>query len=71
MTALDRLVPGPHLIEIDRIDLAAPAARVWERVRHGELAQSLPIRALFAMRSVASGGVKQRAEASRRRPLAA
>jgi hypothetical protein len=43
------------LTEIDRIDLAAPAARVWERVRHGALAQSLPIRALFAMRSVASG----------------
>jgi hypothetical protein len=55
MTALDRLIPGPHLLEIDRIDLAVPAARVWERVRHGELAQSLPIRALFAMRSVASG----------------
>jgi hypothetical protein len=55
MTALDRLVPGPHLLEIDRIDLAAPAARVWERVRHGQLAQSLPIRALFAIRSIASG----------------
>jgi hypothetical protein len=55
MPALDRLVPGPHLLEIDRIDLAAPAARVWERVRHGELAQSLPMRALFAIRGLASG----------------
>jgi hypothetical protein len=55
MTALDRLVPGPHLLEIDRIDVAVPAACVWERVRHGELAHSLPIRALFAMRGLASG----------------
>ncbi|HEV8240143.1 MAG TPA: hypothetical protein VGS57_12310 [Thermoanaerobaculia bacterium] len=50
-TALDRLIPAPRLVEIDRIDLDAPPAQVWERVRHGELAPSPWIRALFAIRT--------------------
>ena len=53
MTALDRLIPTPRLLEIDRIDLAAPAAKVWEQVRHGALAQSRVARALFALRTFA------------------
>jgi hypothetical protein len=55
MAALDRLIPGPHLLEIDRIDLAAPPAKVWALLRHGELAQSRFTRALFALRTLASG----------------
>ena len=54
MTALQRLIPRPQLSEVDRIDVAAPAAEVWEHVRHGELAHSLPIRALFKLRTVAN-----------------
>lgn len=55
MTALDRLVPGAHLLEIDGIDVAAPASRVWERLRHGEFAPPLATRALFALRALTSG----------------
>ena len=54
MSALDRLVPNPRLLEIDRVDLAVPASTVWDLVRHGALAQSRVIRALFALRTLAS-----------------
>jgi hypothetical protein len=54
MTALQRLIPLPHLAEIDRINVDAAAPQVWERVRQGELARSLPIRALFRLRELAS-----------------
>lgn len=54
MTALQRLIPRPQLSEIDRIDVAAPAEDVWEHLRQGELAHSLPIRALFRLRTVTS-----------------
>ena len=54
MTALQRLIPDPHLTETDYIDVTAPAVDVWQRVRHGELAHSFPIRALFRLRTVAS-----------------
>ena len=51
-TALDELIPLPRLLEIDHIDLAAPPGRVWELVRHGDLARSPLIRALFAVRTL-------------------
>ena len=54
MSALDRLIPNPRLLEIDRVDLAVPASTVWELVRHGALAQSRVIRALFALRTLVS-----------------
>lgn len=54
-SALDRLIPAPRLVEIDRLDLAAPPAAVWERVRHGDLAPSRLIRALFAIRTWGKG----------------
>ena len=50
MTALDRLVPRPRLVEISRIDLDGSPEAVWTRVRHGRLADSRLIRALFAIR---------------------
>ncbi len=52
MTALDRLVSTPRMIEIDHVDLAAPPARVWELVRHGDIARSPFTRALFAIRTL-------------------
>jgi hypothetical protein len=54
MTALDRLMPKPRLVEIDRVELAAPADRVWERIRHHDLPQSSIVRALFALRTLVS-----------------
>jgi hypothetical protein len=52
MTALDRLIPNPRLVDIDRVDLAAPAEAVWQRIRHANLAQSPATRALFALRTL-------------------
>jgi hypothetical protein len=52
MGALDDLIPHPHLLEVHRATIAAPPDLVWQRVRHGALAQSRPIRALFALRSL-------------------
>lgn len=49
-TALARLIPSADLVEVHAIDVAAPPERAWERVRHGDLAASAPIRALFALR---------------------
>jgi hypothetical protein len=51
MGALDHLIPDPHLIEIDRRHIPAPAEAVWQTARHSALAPSFPIRALFALRS--------------------
>jgi hypothetical protein len=54
MEALDRLIPRPRLLERDFVSLAASPGRVWEVVRHGDLARSLLVRALFAVRTVPS-----------------
>ncbi len=52
MTALDLLMPAPRLVELDGVDLALPAAKVWELARHTDLAAYSPlIRALFAIRT--------------------
>jgi hypothetical protein len=52
MNALDQLIPLPRLLEVDHIDLAAPPDRVWELVRHGNLARSPLVRALFGLRTL-------------------
>lgn len=49
---LDRLIPTPRLLEVDRVDLAAPPERVWELARHGDLARSPLVRAFFALRAI-------------------
>jgi len=49
---LDNLIPAPGLLEEDHVDLAAAPAEVWQRVRHGELATSPVVRALFALRTL-------------------
>jgi hypothetical protein len=54
MTALHRLIPNPELLEIDRVDIAAPAAHVWHLVREGNLASSTATRVLFRLRVLAS-----------------
>lgn len=52
MNLLDRLIPTPRLLELDEQDIAAPVLDVWNAVRHGELARSGAIRALFALRTL-------------------
>ena len=54
MTALDRVIPAPALIEIDEIDLAVPPERAWEILRHLDLGSSPLVHALFALRSLPS-----------------
>ena len=49
---LDQLIPMPRLLEIDGIDLAAPPARVWQLLRHENLASSPLVQALFALREL-------------------
>ncbi len=49
---LDTVIPMPRLLEVDRVDIAAPATLVWERIRHADLPQSSLVRALFAIRTV-------------------
>ncbi len=49
---LDRLIPTPRLVEMDSAELAAPPERVWELLRHGNLARSPLVRSLFALRAL-------------------
>ena len=52
MTVLDRLIPAAQLMEINAADVPAPPSIVWDRIRHGELAQAPLVRALFALRNL-------------------
>ena len=52
MSALDRLIPAPALLEIDRVELAVDASRAWNAVRDLDLAQSPLVRTLFAIRTI-------------------
>ncbi|MCA9621533.1 MAG: hypothetical protein KC731_21070, partial [Myxococcales bacterium] len=54
MTALDRILPTPRLIELDDVELAAPPAVVWEVVRHVDLADAKLLRLLFFLRTLPS-----------------
>lgn len=49
---LDLVIPTPRLLEIDHADVAVHPERVWLLLRHGELASSALIRALFAVRTL-------------------
>ena len=49
---LDQLIATPRLLEVDRADLAASPERVWQLLRHGELASSPLLRALFEIRTL-------------------
>jgi hypothetical protein len=52
MSALDRLLPTPRLLEVDHVDLAASPETIWQLVRHGDIGHSAIARALFALREV-------------------
>ena len=52
MTALDRLIPAPRLVEVDHVDLAVSPARAWDEVRHANLGDSPLVRALFTVRTL-------------------
>ena len=54
MTALERLIPDPGLVEIDVIDVEAEPRAAWAHVCHGNLGGSALIRALFALRTLPS-----------------
>jgi hypothetical protein len=49
---LDQVLPTPRLLELDGVDLSAPPARVWQLLRHEDLATSPLIQALFALREL-------------------
>ena len=49
---LDKLLPLARLVEVDRVELGAPPARVWQLIRHENLARSPLVRALFAIRAI-------------------
>ncbi|MGZ3451167.1 MAG: hypothetical protein ACXVEF_16295 [Polyangiales bacterium] len=52
MTALDRVLPTPRLVEVQHVELAIPPEQAWEIVRHEDLARrSALVRALFAIRT--------------------
>lgn len=52
MHNLDLLIPAPRLLERDEATVAAAPELVWERLRHGDLGQAGPIRALFWLRTL-------------------
>lgn len=52
MNLLERVSPTPRLVEIDAVDLAVSPERAWELLRHGDLARSALVRALFAIRTL-------------------
>ena len=54
MLGLEQLIPTPRMLEIDAVDLDAPPEVVWAHVRHGDLADSWLVRALFAVRTLPS-----------------
>jgi hypothetical protein len=55
MTALDRVLPTPGLIEVDHVVLALSPETTWAMLRHGDLARgSTLVRALFALRTLPS-----------------
>ena len=52
MTGLERLIPHPALVEIDRVEVAADVHRTWKAVRDLDLAESKLVRTLFGIRTL-------------------
>jgi hypothetical protein len=52
MSVLDRLVPQPALVEIDRAELGVNAAQAWAAIRALDLAHSAVVRILFGIRTL-------------------
>jgi hypothetical protein len=54
MTALDRVLSTPRLVEVDHVDVAVPPAEAWDAARHIDFGRRSPlVRALFAIRTLA------------------
>ena len=49
---LELLIPTPRLLEVDHVDLAVSPERLWQVLRHGDLARSPLIHALFELRAL-------------------
>jgi hypothetical protein len=62
MHPLDDLIPEPRRVELDHLDVAASPDSAWNVVRHGDLARSPVVRALFGIRTLSTrlrgGGVE-------------
>jgi hypothetical protein len=54
MSALDRLIPEPRMMDVDGVDVAAGPDQAWQTIRHGDLGRSPLVRALFAIRTLPS-----------------
>lgn len=54
MTALDLVLPTPRKLELSVVELALAEAEAWALVRHGDLARSRLVKALFAIRTLPS-----------------
>jgi hypothetical protein len=52
VTALDRILPEPALVERHHVDIAAPAKHVWPYARQLDLARIPWVRMLFALRTL-------------------
>ena len=52
MTALERRLPDPDLVEVRAVDVAASPAEAWEAARHVDLAGPAPVRALISLRTL-------------------
>lgn len=53
-SGLHRLIPNPRMLDVDHVVLQASPERVWQKVRHLDLASSRLVRALFAIRTLPS-----------------
>jgi hypothetical protein len=54
MSALDLVLPTPRKLELSSVELALPPEQAWNLVRHEDLARSLLVKALFALRTLPS-----------------
>jgi hypothetical protein len=54
MTALDLVLPTPRKLELSSVELALPPEQAWTLVRHEDLARSVLVKALFALRTLPS-----------------
>ena len=51
-TALDRVLPGARLTEVQSVELALPIDEAWEATRHLDLSRSRLVAALFTARTL-------------------
>ncbi len=64
-TVLDSILPAPRLRETDTVDLAVPVGQAWRAIRHGNLAGSPAINAMFAIREIPGRFTRRHARTER------